>query len=79
MATKKPTSRRKTTKTAKKKKEDGAEEPVVKSEKSKSDNPIKGAAALGIVAVLIGLTIGGYIASRYFDPPTPNPFLCPIV
>jgi hypothetical protein len=71
MATKKPTTRRKPTKSAKKgtgKKE--SEMSVEKQYSQRTDNPIKGAAALGIVAVLIGLTIGGYIASRYFDPPT---------
>lgn len=35
----------------------------------KEDQPIISALALGIVAVLIGLTVGGFIASRYFEPP----------
>ncbi len=66
MPTKKPTSRKKVTKPTKKK----VEKPVEKVESNKKDDgPVKGAAALGIVAILIGLTIGGYIASRYFDPP----------
>lgn len=35
-----------------------------------SDHPIKSTVALGVVAVLIGLTIGGYVASRSFEQPT---------
>ncbi len=70
MATKKPTARRKTSKTTKAVKKKEEDKPVEKARKSSADSPVKGAAALGIVAILIGLTIGGYIASRYFDPPT---------
>ena len=32
------------------------------------DNPLKSVVALGIVAILIGLSVGGYIALRYFEP-----------
>lgn len=57
------------------KKRSSAKKPLDKVEKDESratrqsDHPIKSAVALGVVAVLIGLTIGGYLASRYFEQP----------
>lgn len=57
------------------KKRSSAKKPLDKVEKDesrtprKSDHPMKSVAALGIVAVLIGLSVGGYIASRSFELP----------
>ncbi|MBI2476559.1 hypothetical protein HYV72_00125 [Candidatus Uhrbacteria bacterium] len=47
--------------------------PQLISKKTKrNDSPLKGVAAFGVVAILLGLTIGGYIASRYFRASDPN-------